>query len=331
QAQRIESLQRELADAKQNMTAMLEEQQASNEELKSTNEELQSTNEELQSTNEELETSKEELQSVNEEMMTVNTELQTRIEQMASLQDDMKNLLDNLRVGTIFLDTLLVIRRFTRDATRIYRLVNTDLGRPLADIRCELQEVDLLADAQSVLDSLVPIEREVSTAAGTIYLARIQPYRTIDNLIDGVVMTFPDVTERVRAIAERKARDLAEAVVDTLHVPVVVLDGSLTIVHANRAFQREFGVDKEDTTGRPLFEIGDRRWDFPMLRELLCSDLPRAADFESREMRHDFPGLGVRRLRLGARRIADPGNSASLVLLQIEPIAADEADEAGPP
>ena len=130
------------------MEAMLEEQQASNEELKSTNEELQSTNEELQSTNEELETSKEELQSVNEELVTVNSELQTKIEQLTGMQDDMKNLLDNIRVGTIFLDRRLLIRRFTRDATKVYRLVPTDVGRPLADIRCELREVDLLTDAQ---------------------------------------------------------------------------------------------------------------------------------------------------------------------------------------
>ena len=142
-AKRIDDLERELRLSKQSMGAMVEEQQASNEELQSTNEELQSTNEELQSTNEELETSKEELQSVNEELITVNSELQNKVELLTNMQDDMKNLLDNISVGTIFLDRHLLIRRFTRDATRIYRLVSTDVGRPLADIRGDLLEVDL--------------------------------------------------------------------------------------------------------------------------------------------------------------------------------------------
>ncbi|MDH5541238.1 MAG: PAS domain-containing protein, partial [Rhizobacter sp.] len=247
---RIEALEAELVHAKESMTAMLEEQQASNEELKSTNEELQSTNEELQSTNEELETSKEELQSVNEEMLTVNSELQTKIEQMASMQDDMKNLLDNIRVGTIFLDRHLLIRRFTRDATKVYRLVATDLGRPLADIRCDLQGVDLIADAQTVLESLVPFEREVCTAGGRWYLARIQPYRTVDNVIDGVVLTLTDVTERVEAIAVRKARNLAEAIVDTVHDPLMVLDKNLQVLSANRSYFREFGGTPQNTADR---------------------------------------------------------------------------------
>lgn len=315
---RIADLERELAYATESMKAMLEEQQTSNEELKSTNEELQSTNEELQSTNEELETSKEELQSVNEELQTVNAELQTRIEQMSGMQDDMKNLLDNIRIGTIFLDRKLLIRRFTRDATRVYRLVATDIGRPLADIRSELQGGDLLADAQAVLDSLVPIERELSSAGGTWYLVRIQPYRTVDNLIDGVVLTFSDVTERVRAIAARKARDIAEALVDTVNDPLLVLDDKLRVLSANSAFHREFGGDAPAALGRPLFEISDRQWDFPELHELLEKVLPKDRSFVRRPIEHDFPGLGLRRLELSARRIVEPSGAGNLMLLAIE-------------
>jgi two-component system CheB/CheR fusion protein len=325
EAQRIAGLERELAFATESMKAMLEEQQASNEELKSTNEELQSTNEELQSTNEELETSKEELQSVNEELVTVNAELQAKIEQMAGMQDDMKNLLDNIRIGTIFLDRQLRIRRFTRDALKVYRLAATDVGRPLADIRSELQGGDLLADAQAVLESLVPIERELSTAGGDWYLVRIQPYRTMDNLIDGVVLTFADVTERVQAIAARKARDLAEAIVDTVNDPLVVLDGALNVLSANRAFHREFGSSAQATLGRNLFEIGDRQWDFPTMHELLENVLPREHGFVRRTVEHDFPGLGVRRLNLSARRIVEPAGAADLVLLAIELTAPEAA------
>ncbi|HYN59012.1 MAG TPA: chemotaxis protein CheB [Rubrivivax sp.] len=325
EAQRIVELERELAYATESMKAMLEEQQASNEELKSTNEELQSTNEELQSTNEELETSKEELQSVNEELVTVNAELQAKIEQMAGMQDDMKNLLDNIRIGTIFLDRKLLIRRFTRDALNVYRLAGTDIGRPLADIRSELQGGDLLADAQAVLESLVPVERELSTAGGSWYLVRIQPYRTTDNLIDGVVLTFANVTERVQAIATRKARDLAEAIVDTVSNPLVVLDGDLHMLSANRAFHREFGGSAQATLGQHFFEIGDRQWDFPTLHELLEQVLPSERSFVRRPVEHDFPGLGVRHLKLSARRIAEPAGAGDLVLLAIEMAAPEPA------
>ncbi|MFZ4650528.1 MAG: CheR family methyltransferase [Rubrivivax sp.] len=190
---RVQELEREIAYVKESMSAVLEEHQAANEELKSANEELQSTNEELQSTNEELETSKEELQSLNEELVTVNAELENKIEQMAVMQDDMKNLLDSMRLGIVFLDTRLCIRRFSRDAAQIFRLQAGDIGRALADIRSEVPGEDLLADAQQVLDTLVPVEREVLTQGQRRYTARIQPYRTVDNVIDGVVLTFAEV------------------------------------------------------------------------------------------------------------------------------------------
>jgi two-component system CheB/CheR fusion protein len=195
-AQLVE-LSGELERAKERTKMLLEEQQATTEELKSINEELQSTNEELQSTNEELETSKEELQSVNEELLTVNTELHAKIEQMSGMQDDMKNLLDNIRVGTVFLDRNLMIRRFTKEATKVYRLLASDLGRPLADIRTELTGGDPIADAAVVIETLVPIERELGLPNGTWYLARIQPYRTVDNVIDGVVLTFTAASDRL--------------------------------------------------------------------------------------------------------------------------------------
>ncbi|MDO9313123.1 MAG: chemotaxis protein CheB [Burkholderiaceae bacterium] len=315
---RIAELERELDYAKESMKAMLEEQQASNEELKSINEELQSTNEELQSTNEELETSKEELQSVNEELVTVNSELHTKIEQMDGMQDDMKNLLDNIRVGTIFLDRKLLIRRFTQEATKVYRLLNSDLGRPLADIRSEFTGGDPIVDAQSVLDSLVPVERELGTPDGRWYLSRVQPYRTLDNVIDGVVLTFTDVTERLHTIAMRQARDLAQAVVDTVPEPLVVLDSRLLVMSANRAFFDGFGRMSDATVGQPFFDIGERQWDIPALRELLEAVLPRENGFERRMLEHEFAGLGLRRLRVSARRIVMPAGSGELVLLVIE-------------
>lgn len=202
--ERVKELERDLAYLKQSYQISTEEQQTFNEELKSTNEELQSTNEELQSTNEELETSREELQSVNEELITVNAELQSKIEQLADMQNDMKNLLDNINVGIIFLDSQLMIRRFTREAVRIYRLVASDIGRSLNDIKSIAEGDDLLIAAQIVLDTLIPFERELVINNDTYVLVRIQPYRTLDNVIDGVVLTFTDITSRIQAIAAEK-------------------------------------------------------------------------------------------------------------------------------
>ena len=266
---------------------------------------MQSTNEELQSTNEELETSKEELQSVNEELMTVNAELQAKIEQLAGMQNDMKNLLDNINVGTIFLDEHLVIRRFTREAARVYRLVASDVGRPLGDIKSDLEGEDLLAEAQAVLDTLVPYEREVRTARGAWYLARIQPYRTLDNVIDGVVLTF--IRHRRRNASQRgaakEARELAEGIVDTVREPLIVLDGELQVVSASRSFYQRFHVAPEETVGRRLYELGNHQWDIPALRELLETVLPRDRSFDGYEVEHDFPAIGRRKMLLNARRI----------------------------
>ncbi len=319
--QPIEKLERELAYTKENLQATIEEQQASNEELKSTNEELQSTNEELQSTNEELETSKEELQSVNEELITVNAELQAKIEQLAGMQNDMKNLLDNINVGTVFLDMNLRIRRFTREAERVYRLVSGDVGRPLADIKSDIEEQDLLADAQSVLDSLVPFEHEVQTTRGEWYLARIQPYRTLDNMIDGVVMTFTDISQRLSAESEvQAARNQAEAIVTTLREPLIVLDSSLRIVSASQSFYKRFKTSPEKTVGMLLYELGNRQWDIPELRELLEGILPQKNTIEDYALELKIAGNGLYKLVLNAREVSGKENSVPYILLAIEEI-----------
>lgn len=316
---RIEELERDLAYLKENYQATLEEQQASNEELKSTNEELQSTNEELQSTNEELETSKEELQSVNEELITVNSELQAKIEQLAGMQNDMKNLLDNTHIGTIFLDEKLIIRRFTRDATTIYRLVPTDVGRPLSDIKSNIASEALLTQAHTVLETLIPFEQEVQTDSGIWYLVRIQPYRTLDNVIEGVVLTFTDISKRVKAeIDVRLARDLAESVVDTIDKPLLVMDGDLKVISVNRAFLQYFQVTAADTIERKIYDLGNGQWNIPALRELLEIILPRDQAFKGFIVKHDFPVIGYQKIHLNARRIVGKSSELSLILLMIE-------------
>ncbi len=192
---RIAVLRKELHEKEEYLQATNEELETANEELKSSNEEMQSVNEELQSTNEELETSKEELQSVNEELATVNAELQNKVADLSQANNDMNNLLAGTGIATIFVDLGLRILRFTPTATRIINLILADVGRPVGHIVSNLVGYErLVPDAQAVLDTLVPKEMEVQTKAGVWYAMRIQPYRTLDNVIEGAVITFVDIT-----------------------------------------------------------------------------------------------------------------------------------------
>ncbi|MFH0731144.1 MAG: chemotaxis protein CheB [Pseudomonadota bacterium] len=192
---RIAVLKQELRAKEEYLQAANEELETSNEELKSSNEEMQSVNEELQSTNEELETSKEELQSVNEELATVNAELQTKVADLSRANNDMNNLLAGTGIATLFVDLHLRILRFTPAATRIINLILSDVGRPVSHIVSNLVGYDRLpTDAKAVLDSLIPKELEVQTTAGAWYTMRILPYRTLDNVIEGAVLTFVDIT-----------------------------------------------------------------------------------------------------------------------------------------
>jgi two-component system CheB/CheR fusion protein len=194
---RMVELERELKAKDEYLQTTLEEMETTNEELKSTNEEMQSVNEELQSTNEELETSKEELQSVNEELSTVNAELQDKVADLSRLNNDMNNLLAGTGVGTVFVDNTLRILRFTPTATQVINLIPSDLGRPVEHIVSNLIGYpSLMEELRTVLETLVPKEAEVQTRGGQWYLMRIRPYRTIDNTIEGVVLTFVDISER---------------------------------------------------------------------------------------------------------------------------------------
>jgi two-component system CheB/CheR fusion protein len=313
---RIEELEHELSYTKENLYATIEEQQAANEEFKSTNEELQSTNEELQSVNEELETSKEELQSVNEELITVNSELQAKIEHLASAQNDIKNLHDNMNIATIFLDTAMLIRRFTRDASKIYRLVESDVGRLLADIKCDLIDEDILIQAENVLETLIPVEREVCSKKGDWYLLRIQPYRTLDNVIDGVVMTFTDITSRIKdEELVKEARELAESIINTIREPILVLDNKLKVISTNKAFCQLFHVTIKDTVGHKVYELGNHQWDIPALRKILETILPQEKVLNDYLVEHNFPDIGLRKILLNGRCLIKKSGEPSLILL----------------
>jgi two-component system CheB/CheR fusion protein len=192
-------LEEELLRAKSQLRVTVEQYETQTEELKASNEELQAMNEELRTTAEELETSKEELQSVNEELATVNQELKIKIEELSQANNDFRNLMASTEIGTVFLDRLLHVKLFTPRACDIFNLIPADLGRPLSDITSKLKDSNLLADIELAFGRLQPIEREVETSNGRVYLRQSLPYRTADDHINGVVLTFVDITERKRA------------------------------------------------------------------------------------------------------------------------------------
>jgi two-component system CheB/CheR fusion protein len=202
---RVSELEQELLQVRGESRATHEEMQTSQEELRSANEELQSTNEEMQSTNEELTTSKEEMQSMNEELQTVNTELQVKVDELSHASNDMKNLLDSTDIATLFLDKELNVRRFTPQATKIIKLIAADAGRPITDLSSDLHYPELADDARAVLQKLAAVEKAISARDGRWFTVRIMPYRTLDDRIDGVVITFANIT--VSKTLEGKLRD----------------------------------------------------------------------------------------------------------------------------
>jgi two-component system, chemotaxis family, CheB/CheR fusion protein len=266
-------LEAELRATKERLQTTTEELESSNEELKSSNEELQSINEELQSTNEELETSKEELQSINEELQTVNSELNARVEELSRANNDMTNLLESTQIATIFLDRTLAVRSFTPAAKDVFRLVESDVGRPVMHVRSRFDSETLQEDAERVLRTLATTERQVSSNENdTRYMMRMLPYRTADNVINGVVLTFTDVTRITAAEAriEELARDLRaridelEAMVDLIPVGIMIVanDGGPEIM-INAYGSRLLGAEERHRGLKPavmpirLFENGE--------------------------------------------------------------------------
>jgi two-component system CheB/CheR fusion protein len=256
----LTELELELQHNRESLQSTIEELETSNEELKSTNEELQSTNEELQSTNEELETSKEELQSLNEESTTVNAELHSHIEQLSMANDDMKNLLDSTEIATIFLDVDLCIRRFTPRSTSIIPLTGLDTGRPLKHFASTLIDVDLTKYAQLVLDDLAVKQAEVQTDDGQSYQMRLRPYRTASNVIDGVVITFDDVTDRKLAEHDRRVQsDLLKHILNNLPDPIAVMGTNYAYTLANKFFCQLIDKSEEEIVDRTDFDLFSRR------------------------------------------------------------------------
>ncbi len=246
----------ELRQVKEEMQITREEMQTSQEELKSTNEELQSTNEELQSTNEELTTSKEEMQSLNEELHTVNIELQIKIDDFARINNDMNNLLNSIEIATLFLDKNMKIRQFTVPATKIFKLIPSDIGRVFTDQVTDLNYPALYDDASEVLRSLIVQEKEVSTRDGRWFTIHIMPYRTFEDRIDGLVITFIDVTKAKQLETTLRESELRlNAIVGALQGIVIGLSPNGEIAEFNTEAEIQFGISRSEVIGRKYVDL----------------------------------------------------------------------------
>jgi two-component system CheB/CheR fusion protein len=317
----VAELEQELRSTKEKLHTVIEELETSNQELGSTNEEFQSSNEELQSTIEEMETSREELQSVNEELTTINTELQNKSDEASQYSNDMNNLIASMMIANIFLDGNLRIKRFTPATADVLNLVKTDIGRPIGDFSLKLDYPDLEKDIAEVLRALALKERVVRHRNGLWYMARILPYRTMDNVIDGVVITFVDITEQKKTqVALQDALAYAEGIVETAREPFVVLDADLRVITANTSFYQSFKTSRADVEKKKIYDLGNSQWNIPALRELLERILPESTQLENFEVAHDFPEIGRKRMLLNARRISQHGMQTRMILLAIEDI-----------
>jgi two-component system CheB/CheR fusion protein len=311
---------RELAQTKDYLRKVVEQHDAVTEELRSANEEARSSNEELQSTNEELRTAKEQLQSANEELTTVNDELQNRNRELSYASNDLNNILTASSIPIVMAGMDLRVRRFTPAAEHLLGIIAVDIGRPITDIHFTIQIPDLAGMLAKTLQTLAVQQKRVRDREGRWFDLSIRPYRTLDERIDGAVLTFIDVDEVTRALDRAEhARRFADGIVETVQHPLLILDAELRVTRATRAFYETFGVPAEETIGHEIDQLGNGQWSVPELRQLLQQALLRDVPFRDFEVTHDFPHIGRKIMRLNARRIAAE-DSNFLVLLAIEDV-----------
>lgn len=309
-------LREELGATRESLQAIIEGQDATNEELRSANEEILSSNEELQSTNEELETAKEELQSTNEELTTLNDELESRNSEMEHVNNDLHNVLGSVNIPIILLSSELRIRRFTNVAEKSFNLLPGDVGRPITDINLPLNIPELPKLVMEVIDTLTTRELELKGRDNHWWSVRIRPYKTTDNKIEGAVMVMVDI-DLIRTAAHQlnQARAFAEAVIDEVQRPVLVLDQDLNVQAANQAFYRAFEMGAETTLNRRIYDLRQGQWNIPRLRTLLEAVLPENSSFTDFEVAHPRPQAGRKAMKLEGRHFGLKGEKPNLILL----------------
>jgi two-component system CheB/CheR fusion protein len=273
----VTRLREELLQTQTRLRTTREESDSANEELRAANEELQSINEEYRSTSEELETSKEELQSINEELQTVNSELKLKLEAVSRAHSDLQNLMAATDFGTLFLDSNLRIKRFTQQVTELFSITSSDEGRPISDFSHRLEYENLVNDTRTVLANLAPIRHEIRSRDHRWYDVRLRPYRTVDDKIDGVVLTFVDMTDRRHAedalrVSERRLRQ-EKQLVDLSRDPIFIWDFDGTIVDWNRGSEELYGYSRDEAVGKKKDKLlGTSKESFAALRMKLLDE-----------------------------------------------------------
>ncbi len=319
--QKLEEREQELREAGVHLRRMAEEHEATVEELRASNEEIRSANEELQSTNEELGTAKEELQSVNEELTTINEELGAKNADLGLANDDLKNLFSATNLPTIIVSNDLRIRRFTPAAESLLNVIPADIGRLVTDLRGIIEVPNLTGILRKAIDDLAITHLEIQAANKRWYSISCRPYRTTDNRIDGAVITFTDIDSLKLSLEDaRRAREYAQAIVDTIWEPLVILDKDLRVQRAAPGFYRAFQALPEETEGVLFYDLGNGQWNIPRLRLLLENILPRNSSFQNFEVEHSFPRIGQRSMLLNARRIRHDLQGEELILLAIDDV-----------
>jgi two-component system CheB/CheR fusion protein len=314
---REQELESEVRLLREDIRTSSEVMNRSQEELKTYNEEIMSMNEELRAANEELETSKEELQSLNEELNTVNGQLRAKVEELHQRTNDLDNLLSSTDIATLFLSREMQIRWFSPGIDRLFNIRPADIGRRISDLANKVADQDFAHDCDSVLRTLTPSEKQISGSDGRWFARRVLPYRTRDDRIDGLVVTFNDIT------AIQTARHYAESVVQTVPVPLLVLDPELRVVSANPSFFTTFQVSPDQTLKRLIYDLGNGQWNIPELRELLTKVLSSDEIFADKEIEHTFETIGKRVMLLNGRRL----DHVDLILLVIEDITERKRHE----
>ncbi len=306
---------------KRQLQGTISEMAASQENSRLVMEELQSTNEEMQSTNEELTTSKEELQSLNEELIAINAELQVKNEELVRSDDDVKNLLNSTDLGILFLNRSMVINRFTKKTTKIFNLIQSDVGRCITDITINADYKMLENDVNDVLETLIPKEMQLQTKNKEWYNIRILPYRTNTNVIDGVIITITDVSLiKKMEIYNESSRVFAEGIISTIREGLLVLDSNLMIMTVNQSFYNIFKVTPDEVMAEYVYNLGNGQWDIPQLRHLLEDILENNSSFNDYIVEHKFPLVGYKKILLNARKLNIKPQNSNMILLVMEDV-----------
>lgn len=315
--------EQEIRELHETLQSVVAERDANDEELTAALEELQSGNEELQSTNEELQTAKEELQSANEELTTLNEELENQNRELGLALGNLSNIVDSVRIPIVIVGGNLRIRLYNPAAEQVLSIVGTDIGRSIGEVKTRLNVAELEPLIRSAIQNLVPHDQEVQDSEGRWYAMRIRPYRSLENTIDGAVLTWTDIGALKASLSMMTAgRDYLAAIMGTVRSPLLVLDSALHVKGANQAYLDVFQTSRAETEGQYIYKLGNGQWDDQELRRLLEEILPNSTQFHGLEVDRYFPGVGRRTMLLNARKVEPEQASGALILLAIDDITS---------